>query len=564
MSVLKIKDEQGQWIEIPVLKGKDGDKGDKGESGVYVGTEAPTDESVDVWIDSDGTADDIVTDVQINGTSIVQDGVANVPIAGQGVLGTVKTQLNYGVLTNNEGRVYVDSANALVIKNGADQFRPVAPYRQHESTFYGLAKAASDTTQSASSNIVGNYTDNAKDKIQTMLGVSPLIAPHESDPFESAHVIGELFIINGKLYRAKTALAVGEYINEGTNVEVVDVAEVLDSKIEDVQINGSSIVTDGVANIPMANDTHLGAVTVNGAYGIGRFGTNGALYINYPTSAYIKSGTNNYRPIVPALQHESTFYGLAKASGDSTQSASSNPVGTYTEEAKASIQSMLGVPSEDDVVTDIQINGTSIIDNGVANIPYAAYSTAGVVKVDSDWGIGMYDPAWSGGDYGNFLYISPASSAQIKAGSTSYKAIVPNTQHESVFYGLAKASGDTTQSSSSNVVGIYTDEAKTAIKQMLDVHDTIDSFVKDVTGTDVTITGQPSYRYNCGEVYSLTVTPPSSGTIDFRFTSGSTPTVLTLPSTVKMPEWWVEVEANTIYEMCITDGVYCGVMTWAM
>ena len=36
-------------------------------------------------------------------------------------------------------------------------------------------------------------------------------------------------------------------------------------------------------------------------------------------------------------------YGLAKAAGDSTQSASSNVVGTYTDEAKVAIQKMLGV-----------------------------------------------------------------------------------------------------------------------------------------------------------------------------------------------------------------------------
>ena len=486
-----------------------------------------------------------VDDVQINGTSIVQDGVANVPIAGaNGRLGAVTLSAIYGVNANASGTLFSVFANDTLVKGGTESYRSIVPYNQHKSVFYGLAKAASDTTQSKSSNAVGNYTDNAKDKIQTMLGVSPLIAPHESDPFESAHVIGELFIINGKLYRAKTALTAGEYINEGTNVEVVDVAEVLDGKVDDVQINGTSIISDGVANIPYAAYNKAGVVQVNASRGTAM---SGSTISTFPVdSATAKAGTQAYQPITPAHQHESVFYGLAKASGDSTQASSDNAVGTYTDNAKSSIQTMLGL---DDVVRDTD---------------YATSSTAGVVKADSDWGIGMYDPAWSGGAYGNFLYISPASSAQIKAGSTSYKAIVPNTQHEAVFYGLAKVSGDTTQVSSSNAVGTYTSEAKTAIKQMLDIHDTIDSFVEEVTGTDVTITGQPSYRYNCGELYSLTVTPPSSGTIDFRFTSGSTPTVLTLPQTVKMPEWWVEVEANTIYEMCITDGIYCGVMTWAI
>ena len=206
-------------------------------------------------------------------------------------------------------------------------------------------------------------------------------------------------------------------------------------------------------------------------------------------------------------------------------------------------------------VSDVQINGNSIINNGTANIPIGNSETYGVFKTNSANGIFSNNGT---------LAINNASESDIKTGTEELKPLTPNREHMAVFYGLAKVAGDTTQSQSNNAVGTYTSEAKTAIKQMLDIHDTIDSFVENVTGTDVTITGQPSYRYNCGEVYSLTVTPPSSGTIDFRFTSGSTPTVLTLPSTVKMPEWWVEVEANTIYEMCITDGIYCGVMSWAM
>ena len=37
------------------------------------------------------------------------------------------------------------------------------------------------------------------------------------------------------------------------------------------------------------------------------------------------------------------FYGLAKIAGDTTQAASSNPVGTYTEQAKIAIKTMLGI-----------------------------------------------------------------------------------------------------------------------------------------------------------------------------------------------------------------------------
>ena len=209
-----------------------------------------------------------------------------------------------------------------------------------------------------------------------------------------------------------------------------------------------------------------------------------------------------------------------------------------------------------DYVSDVQVDGTSIVTDGVANVPVAGVNDLGVVKVtNGGYGLSM------GND--NTIRLRLAWASDVKAGTANFYPIAPINEHAATFYGLTKAAG-VDMASSSNAVGNYTEEAKTAIKQMLGVHDTIDSFVEEVTGTDVTITGQPSYRYNCGEVLSLSITPPESGTIDIRFTSGSTPTVLTLPSTVKMPEWWVEVEANTIYEMCITDGIYCGVMTWAM
>jgi hypothetical protein len=81
---------------------------------------------------------------------------------------------------------------------------------------------------------------------------------------------------------------------------------------------------------------------VNTGYGIKATST-GYLVTAKPASSTIKTGTNTYQPLVPFVQHESAFYGLAKAAGDSTQSASSNAVGTYTDAAKIAIQKMLGV-----------------------------------------------------------------------------------------------------------------------------------------------------------------------------------------------------------------------------
>ena len=85
----------------------------------------------------------------------------------------------------------------------------------------------------------------------------------------------------------------------------------------------------------------------------------------------------------------------------------------------------------------------------------------------------------------------------------------------------------------------------------------------DVTGDDPVISGAANTFYSCGEVDSLSITPPESGIVDILFTSGSTPTVLTLPDTVVMPDWWAGVEANRTYEISILDGVWAVVTSWA-
>lgn len=90
--------------------------------------------------------------------------------------------------------------------------------------------------------------------------------------------------------------------------------------------------------------------------------------------------------------------------------------------------------------------------------------------------------------------------------------------------------------------------------------------IVDVSGTTPTIDAQAETRYVCGEVTSLTISSlPQRGIADIMFTSGSTPTVLTLPNTVIMPAWFdaTSLDANTTYEINIMDGVYGTVMQWA-
>ena len=70
------------------------------------------------------------------------------------------------------GQIYNVKPNDAEIKAGTQQYNSIVPYNQHASAFYGLAKAAGDTTQSQSNNAVGNYTDSAKSAISQMLNGS--------------------------------------------------------------------------------------------------------------------------------------------------------------------------------------------------------------------------------------------------------------------------------------------------------------------------------------------------------------------------------------------------------
>lgn len=205
-------------------------------------------------------------------------------------------------------------------------------------------------------------------------------------------------------------------------------------------------------------------------------------------------------------------------------------------------------------VQDVTVNGTSIVgQDGVAEIPVASNTEVGVVKSESDGGVYV--------DTDGTVKISIPSTAVIKAGTNTKKPIVPYHQHTATFYGLAKAAGDTTQASSSNAVGTYTDNAKASIKAMLGVGaDQTQTVLVD--GTVPVITAVPNARYICGEVLSVDFTAPAAGICELVFTSGSTVAVLTITG-VTFPEWFdsTTLETNTVYEISIADG-RAVVATW--
>lgn len=512
-------------------------------------------------------------------------------IATNNDFGIVKVSAsNYGLkyLDSNPGIIVIRAASDDNIKNSYSDFAPIVSGKQDKSVFYGLAKAAGDTTQSQSNNAVGQYTDTAKAAIRSMIGAEngdDIVKVQDTEPTSAAT----------KIWLPETPPA------SVTVPTVAEMEQALNGKVDDVQVNGVSVVSNGVANVPIAGNGTLGVIKLpsnSTNYGVEIY--DGEIRLPVVDYTYYKNGNYARVPVTIQKQHISTFYGLAKAAGHDEKN-STESVGTYTPEAKAAIQSMLGVsdliaPAENTLVaskayaigdiftangklykvtTAIAANEAIILQNDGEEVAganaietkvgegfvkftdYATASTAGIIRVHPQYGLTMVTD--------DAISIQPATEAELKAGATGYKPISPHRQHISTFYGLAKAAGDTTQSASSNAVGVYTDNAKASIKAMLGIQDGSTSTV-DVSGTTPTIAAVENTRYVCGEVTSLDFTPAASGICIVRFTSGSTVTVLTLPSTVKFPEWFdsTSLETNTIYEICVTDGVYGAVMSWAL
>lgn len=386
----------------------------------------------------------------------------------------------------------------------------------------------------------------------------------------------------------------GFYTKPITGIPASDLADsvIPEVPVTDVQINGTSILNNGVANIPAATASDLGTVKVDSTLGIS-IQSNKKLVISKASDEYIKSGASLYKPIVPANQHTSAFYALAKLVGADMKD-SNNPVGTYTDAAIQGIQKLFGLagilgPYEDDLTADrayaigetFVMNGKRYrataaiaqdglispgtncelapIDGRYVRFTDKAGSTPGVVRIDPNYGVGHRDAPNE-----DVLMVQQASANEMKSGYGQRKPIVPSGQHTAVYYALAKLAGADMASASGETVGVYPQAQKTAIQTMLGIEADI-PLIEEVSGASPSITGMPNVRYICGTVSTLTITPPASGSIVVRFTSGSTATLLTVPNTVKFPAWFdpTSLEADTVYEIIITDGVYGGVMSWA-
>ena len=185
---------------------------------------------------------------------------------------------------------------------------------------------------------------------------------------------------------------------EGTQTFDVMDGETPSAPVQDVQVNGTSVLSNGVANVPIADNNNFGVVKINAGYGI-KINSNGQIQVQNASTTGVKDATSDYYPITPSRQHNATFYGLAKAAGDTTQSASANAVGTYTESAKSAISEMLN--------GSVSVSGTTPSITAKPGIRYVCGECATLaITVPAT---GIIDVAFTSGSTPTVLTVTPPS-----------------------------------------------------------------------------------------------------------------------------------------------------------
>lgn len=579
----------------------------------------------------------MVDDVQINGTSILENKVANIPIATASVLGAVKSNPDGGIKVGTNGNLATDPATTSHAKLGTNAYKPVVPSVQHASTFYGLAKAAGDTTQSQSSNAVGTYTDAAKQKILTMLGVDTAISNAISDitSFEFQVVEEDYLPSVGKkgiIYLLKHHHKDGDVYDEfiwvngsyekigNTDIELIDYA--LKSEIptnvsqltNDSNYQTLTQVNEAIANVDLTDRI---------AKGTGQFAVVMGDLENNVASEAISHAEGGLTKATAVASHAEGYETTASGIDSHAEGNATTASGMIAHaEGYATVAS--GMCSHSEGVATIA-NASYQHVFGTANIPDTPDEKSGMGKYVEIVGnsINPTSPSnartldWEGNQWlagtlkvGGTSYDDATEVATIDDLSTAIDGTIqiqiveelPENGSNKVIYVMGNSSktrnpydafilvngryikiGDDEIDLSDYADFNYVDRLISETQAMIPTNNNqltngagyqteneVKALVADsfqdgieitVSGTTPTITANANTRYICGEVTSLTVTPPANGVTEIVFSSGTTPTTLTLPATVHMPEWFT-IESGYTYAISIENATYGSVASW--
>lgn len=150
-----------------------------------------------------------------------------------------------------------------------------------------------------------------------------------------------------KLTEPSTGLAVGKYFRVAALDEnghaVLEAADLPSAPVQDVQVNGASVVADGVANVPYATNVIPGVARYDSSMGI-TWQTNGVAYIAEANTRNIDN-RSKYKPIVPS----NLDYAVKAALCDGKGAA-------WTEAEQAAARERMGVPGDYELIASSELS----------------------------------------------------------------------------------------------------------------------------------------------------------------------------------------------------------------
>lgn len=153
----------------------------------------------------------------------------------------------------------------------------------------------------------------------------------QSGQAADAKVTGEAMAC--KLTEPSDGLAVGKYFRiaaiDESGHAVMEAVDLPSAPVQDVQVDGTSIVADGVANVPIASKNQAGAVKINYAQGINI--QNGYLILNQATETHISNRSQNM-----PITSKQTDYAVRAAMCDGKGAA-------WTEAEQAAARERMGI-----------------------------------------------------------------------------------------------------------------------------------------------------------------------------------------------------------------------------
>lgn len=439
------------------------------------------------WAAGGGGGGD-VTDVQVAGTSVLVNGVANVPMAGAAAFGVVKAELV--ATTSTETEYAAITANGIVAR---------LPTIDIHDNLTLSPKALPDASTTAK----GAMSSADKAKLDGLHGVP------------SGGTTGQV------LKKSSGTDYAVEWANESGGGG--------GGSVNDVTVAGTSVLDGDTAKVPKAKSGRWGVVQIESVsaqptvtdytavtYAIANGGgeadkTDKLVHLDLnnliPTKALPDASTTAKGAM--SASDKAKLDGIASGATAVTVDAlftpgSTNPVQSST------IQAALATK-----VSDVTVNGVSVVSSGVGAIPAAGTSTYGVVVVDDDM---------------SNVSTNPVQNAVVNGAIMDIK--------DTKQYCLPETSDP--------------DDGAVSIELCC-------GQVTHITGT---LTSLTVTLEDPADVLQATGDYTVMAHYHFDFVSGSTAPTLSLPQTVVMPANFA-VAANTRYEIDILNGYAC-VMSWAV